>query len=109
MSTLVRSEEVTWTTSGHLEKLKTTGHIQYMPRASVRDKVLAGAKLDAKEREVIGELYIAQEAPQLAACKTAVLAFVPDLEALIAEVMDEWKICRLAGKPLHDFAARMQP
>jgi diamine N-acetyltransferase len=26
-----------------------------------------------------------------------------------AQVMHEWKICRLAGKPLHDFAARMQP
>ena len=26
-----------------------------------------------------------------------------------AQVMSEWKICRLAGKPLHDFAARMQP
>jgi GNAT superfamily N-acetyltransferase len=26
-----------------------------------------------------------------------------------AQVMDEWKICRLAGKPLREFAARMQP
>jgi RimJ/RimL family protein N-acetyltransferase len=24
-----------------------------------------------------------------------------------AQVMDEWKICRLTGKALHDFASRM--
>lgn len=30
-------------------------------------------------------------------------------QSIGAQVMDEWKACRLAGKALHDFAARMQP